>query len=102
VINNYYFNEPGILNPNAAVTRILYESGIIGIFIFIFAFITPLKRLDLNYKIYNKLKFLMLIILGVYFSHRSVAPYLFLGITLVVFRYKLDETNLKIQSSNEK
>ena len=96
LINNFYYNEPGIINPNASIVRMLYESGIIGIFLFINAFIRPLIRLNVNYKIYNKLLLLMLIMLGLYFSHRSVAPYLFLGIAIVVFRYRFDDMNSKI------
>ena len=101
-INNYYFNELGVINPNASIIRMLYESGIIGIFLFIFAFIKPLRKLSIDYKIYDKLLFLMLIMLGVYFSHRSIAPYLFFGIILVVFRYRLMEKNLDIKLKNEK
>jgi len=67
----------------------LYETGIIGIFLFIFIFISPLKKLSIDYKIYTKLKLLMLIMLGLYFSHRNPAPYIFFGIILAVFHYKL-------------
>ena len=104
VINNYYWqaNPSRVINPNSSIVRMIYDSGMIGIFLFILAFIMPLKRLNIEYKIYLKFKFLMLIILGLYFAHRSVVPYVFLGIALVVFRYKLNEMNSKIQSSNEK
>lgn len=100
VINNFYYNQAGLLNPNASIVKMLYESGIIGIFLFIFAFLTPLKRLNLDYKIYNKLKFLMLIILGVYFAHRSVAPFMFLGIALVTLRYKFNNINSIVKVKN--
>ena len=89
VINNFYFNYSGVINPNASIVRMLYETGIIGIFLFIFIFISPLKKLSIDYKIYTKLKLLMLIMLGLYFSHRNPAPYIFFGIILAVFHYKL-------------
>ena len=97
VVNNYYINEDAILNPNASIIRMFYENGIIGIFIFIWAFLTPLKILFINVQIYNRLKFLMILMIGMYFAHRSVAIYLFMGISLVVLRYKLLE--LKSNSS---
>jgi hypothetical protein len=75
----------------------LYENGIIGTFMFIFVFLTPLKVLFIDDKIYNKLKFLMLVMIAMYFAHRSVGVYVFFGISLAVLRYKL--TEMKLNSS---
>ena len=93
IINNYYWqaNPPRVINPNSSIIRMIYDSGMIGILLFILAFIMPLKRLNIEYKIYRKFKFLMLLILGTYLAHRSVAPFLFLGITLVVLRFQSSE-----------
>jgi hypothetical protein len=93
VINNNYwhYNATHVINPNSSIIRMIYDSGMIGILLFILAFIMPLKRLNIEYKIYRKFKFLMLLILGTYFAHRSIAPYLFLGITLVVLRFQSSE-----------
>ena len=107
VINNYYYTINGvrdfqISNPNAGIIRFFYETGIIGIYLFIFAFIIPLKKLNLDSKTYFKLKTLMLIILGVYFSHRSDAPYLFFGIAMVVFRNRLMEIHSNVKLINKK
>jgi len=93
VINNYYLNEIAVINPNSSLIRMIYENGIIGIFLFIFAFLTPLKIFCTDIKMYNKLKFLMLITIAMYFSHRTVGLYIFLGVSLVVLRYKLTELN---------
>ena len=100
IINNFYFKEAGVINPNSSLVRMIYEVGIIGILLFVLAFISPLRYLSDDHKIYYKLKLLMLLILGVYFSHRSVSPYFFLGITLVIFRYKLDD-KINNNSKNE-
>ena len=97
VINNYYLNERAIINPNASIIRMLYENGIIGTFMFIFVFLTPLKVLFIDDKIYNKLKFLMIVMIAMYFAHRSVGVYVFFGISLAVLRYKL--TEMKLNSS---
>jgi len=100
IINNFYFKEAGVINPNSSLVRMIYEVGIIGILLFVLAFISPLRYLSDDHKIYYKLKLLMLLILGVYFSHRSVSPFFFLGITLVIFRYKLDD-KINNNSKNE-
>ncbi len=91
IVNNFYLKEYAIINPNASIIRMVYENGLIGIFLFIFAFISPLKTLYVDKKIYNKIKVLMLVMLGMYFAHRSVGLYIFFGITLVVLRYKIME-----------
>ena len=64
----------------------LHNSIIIlfGLLIFINAFIFPCK-LSLQRK---KFIFMMLFVLGSFFAHRHVAPFLFLGIVLAVERNK--------------
>lgn len=96
LINNYYYGESELLNPNASLVRMLYESGIIGILLFILAFVAPIRSLNINRILKNKLLVLMLILLGTYLSHRSVAPYIYLGLTLSVIRYKTLEVNSNI------
>ena len=93
VINNVYFGLENrsfniIINPNANVIRIIYETGILGTLIYIAAFILPIKRINLPRKIFFKIIIFMFIILGSSFAQRSVTPFIFLGVILVVFKHK--------------
>jgi len=106
VINNIYYGLTDresiqIMNPNANVIRIIYGSGILGTLIYIAAFILPIKRLILPRKIFFKIIVFMFIILGSSFAHRTVTPFLFLGVILVVFKHKyvnLNDYNLRNNS----
>ena len=88
VINNYYLNELAVINPNSSLIRMIYENGIIGIILFVFVFLKPLKILCVDKKLLNKLVFLMLMMLGMYFAHRSASLYIFLGIAITVYKRK--------------
>jgi hypothetical protein len=98
VVNTFYTpNESSvqqIFNPNAAIIRMLYGEGIIGIMLFIFVFLSSIKKIFINYKIYTKLKFLLLIMIGAYFAHRVPTLFIFLGVSLAVLRGKSLEMNL--------
>ena len=78
----------GLENPHAGIIRSLYETGIIGTLLFIAVFLTPIKNMYMNNNINSKLIIFMLLMLGMYFAHRSAIPYIFLGIALVVLNNK--------------
>jgi O-antigen ligase len=78
----------GLENPNAGIIRSLYETGVIGTLLFIAVFLTPIKKMYMNNIIHSKLIIFMLLMLGMYFAHRSAIPYIFLGMTLVVLKNK--------------
>ena len=78
----------GLENPHAGIIRSLYETGIIGTLLFISVFLTPIKKMYMNNNINSKLIIFMLLMLGMYFAHRSAIPYIFLGIALVVLKNK--------------
>ena len=88
-INQYYMHSNEMINPNANIIRTLYETGIIGTLLFISVFLTPIKKMYMNSTIYSKLIILMLLMLGMYFAHRSAIPYIFLGVVLAVLKSKL-------------
>ena len=93
VINNNLLNIFEILNPKSYVVRSIYETGIIGTYLFVYIFLNPIKKINLVRHEYIKLAMLMLLMLGMYFAHRSVLPFLFLGIVLAVFNSKLSRKN---------
>ncbi len=88
IINNYYMHTNGLENPHAGIIRSLYETGVIGTLLFIAAFLTPIKKMYKNNNINFKLIIFMLLMLGMYFGHRSAIPYIFLGMTLLVLKNK--------------
>ena len=88
VVNSHYMGYDGIINPNAFIVRAIYETGVIGTFLFIAAFLGPLKKIYIDYKIKNKVRLFMLLMLGMYFAHKSAIPFIFLGVAFVVLRSK--------------
>ena len=98
VVNSLYTPNEGpvkqIFNPNSGITRMLYGEGIIGIMLFISVFLSSIKKVFINYKIFTKLKLLTLIMIGAYFAHRMPTLFIFLGVSLAVLRVKSLEMNL--------
>ena len=93
IINNFYYGSSGrefniIINPNSNLIRIIYETGILGILIYISAFIQPIKRNFIPKEIFFKMIFCMFIILGSSFAHRTITPFLFLGLLLKILEIK--------------
>ena len=93
VINNYYMHLNELLNPHAGIIRSIYETGVIGTLLFIAAFLAPIKKMFMNHNINSKLIIFMLLMLGMYFAHRSAIPYIFLGMVLVVLNNKSKTSN---------
>jgi len=83
IINGFILSEGGILNPHANIIRIFFESGILGTLLFIIAFINPLLKIEKHLDS-NILVFLMLLMLGVLFGHRSSALYTFFGLIIAI------------------
>ena len=83
----------GLDNPHAGIIRSIYETGGIGTLLFIAAFLTPIKKMFMNHNINSKLIIFMLLMLGIYFAHRSAIPYIFLGMALVVLNNKSTTSN---------
>ena len=89
VINNVYYMESNVsMNPNSNLIRMLYDVGIIGVLLLIKSFVYPVSRLYINKDMRLKLLLCMLFIVGAFFAHRSVAPFLFLGIMIVAIENK--------------
>jgi len=89
VINNFYMMEVNIItNPNANMVRMVYDVGVIGMLLLIKGFIYPIEKFNINKDMGLKLLAIMLFIIGAYFAHRSVAPFLFLGIMIIAIKDK--------------
>jgi len=89
VVNNLYFLQSNVvMNPNANIIRMFFDIGIIGLLLLNKAFIYPIDRLNISKEMRLKLLFVSLFVVGAYYGHRSVAPFLFLGIILVAMENK--------------
>jgi hypothetical protein len=86
VINNNlgYWNE--LTNPHTQLVRVLYETGLVGLYFIIMTFAFPVRALTTHLPAATRRKFLllMLLLLGVFLAHRSATPFIFLGIFIVV------------------
>ena len=81
----------GLCNPNANIIRVLAETGIIGLLVYIFAFYSPVKKLTTGFspRIRDNIVLFSLLVLSLTLSHRSAANFIFLGVffaTMKVFR----------------
>lgn len=88
IANGYILTEGGVLNPHANIIRIFFETGFIGILLYIAAFFQPLRRLSVLIPKPTQILIPMLLMLGVSFGHRSATLFIFFGIALVVFHFK--------------
>lgn len=82
-VNNLYIaGDISIANPNSQIVRSLYESGIIGTIVFIFAMIWPIKYLaySIDQKKKNMLIIGMLAVVSITFSVRSPVVFIYYGI----------------------
>ena len=73
-------------NPHAQIIRVLYESGIIGLLIFVHAFVAIYKRSTHLWRKSDRYKLfvMFLLALGCFFAHRSMGILIFLGILIAV------------------
>ena len=88
VTNSVFYDVAGVYNPHANIIRVFFESGMIGLFIFINAFISPVKGLAINRDTRVVLTMYMLFILGLNFGHRSATLFIFLGLLLLIFDFR--------------
>jgi len=102
VINNVYPVSARIevMNPNANIVRMIYDVGVIGVFLLIRSFVSPIKNFAIPKYIKNYLMLFMLIILGTFFAHRSGTPFILLGVIVVMFNYKSGLMNNRLVSIN--
>lgn len=100
IINNAY--DPTVAamnNPNAQVARMLYETGLIGSYFFVLAFIRPVELLirELPEKKKHEFILLVLLMLGGLLAMRSATSFIYLGVFIAVFRVKENIASVKAQ-----
>jgi hypothetical protein len=74
------------LNPHSQITRILFETGLLGTLLFIYAVRTVLLNSTLFFSRFNQqyLLWLFLLLLGCYFAHRSTHLVICIGVLYAV------------------
>jgi hypothetical protein len=75
----------GLLNPNAQITRIIYESGLIGTIAYIYALYYPVKIFLKKYTCHHGANFLLfMLVMGASFGHRSTTIFVYVGIMIIL------------------
>jgi len=89
-------------NPNAQIVRILYEYGLLGLYVLFLAFYYPIRKYidNINQKEREGFIIVFLLLLSAYFSIRSQVVFLYVGIFIATFRYKFNIPNVKFQQKN--
>jgi hypothetical protein len=88
VVNNIYFPYAEIANPHSQIVRFFYEIGLVGIYLFIYLFIKPIKRSYVSKEYYNLIIFSTLVVIGIFFGHRSSSIFIYYGVLIVVLGFK--------------
>lgn len=75
----------GLFNPNAQITRVIYESGLIGTICYICALYYPLKTFLKKYTCHYDVNFLLfMLLMGACLAHRHTAIFVYVGVLIVL------------------
>lgn len=87
-LNNLMGAYGELVNPNAQVIRVIYESGIVGLILMVLAFYKPVEILtaQIDPRQRRALLTLTLLLTGAFLGHRNAGLFIFVGITIAIFR----------------
>jgi len=75
----------GLFNPNAQITRIIYESGLFGTVVYIYALYYPVRIFLKKYTCHHDANFLLfMLLMGAALGHRSTTIFVYVGIVIVL------------------
>lgn len=78
----------GLFNPNAQITRIIYESGLIGTMCYIYALYYPLKTFLKKYTSHSDVNFLLfMLLMGACLAHRHTSIFVYVGVLIVLLTH---------------
>jgi hypothetical protein len=85
-----------LYNPHSQLVRLLYEGGFLGVLLFVYAFLYPVRMFVSELTPWAKRTFIyiLLLLLGGFFGHRSSVVYTYVGVFMVVFKSINDRKNL--------
>ena len=97
VVNEYLSAEQTVNNPRSNFVRIIYSSGLIGMFFYLKFLISPIKNLIMNIESRNKIFILYssLFLFGCTLGQRSFLGFIFVGIVISILVNNLYEKNSK-------
>jgi hypothetical protein len=99
-----FFSEDstgGLFNPNAQITRIIYESGLIGTLAYIYAIYYPVKIFLKQYTCHQGANFLLfMLLMGASLGHRSTTIFIYVGIVIVMITNWPRVKGVNIQASS--
>ncbi|MFZ5589831.1 MAG: hypothetical protein ACOY4M_09395 [Pseudomonadota bacterium] len=88
IINNNlgYWND--LTNPHAQLVRVLYESGVVGLYFLVMSFVYPVRILTVHLppKVAKRFLLFTLVLVGAFLAHRSATPFIYLGIFMLVMQ----------------
>ena len=72
-----------LMNAHAQITRIVFESGVVGLLIYVMIFFYPVRKLVRTISRYrDSIVITFFLLLGVSLSHRSTTIFIYLGIVI--------------------
>jgi len=77
--------QPEVMNARSGGVRLFYEGGILGTFLFLYIFLSYLKKEKIKSK---SIVISMLVLLACYFAQKSYVPFIFLGALVAVVNSK--------------
>ena len=94
VANRYYRESAELNNPHSQLARSLYETGLLGTFLYVTMFVAPIRAMTRPVSRSLRRDFLMFVLLLVACSlaDRSSAPFSYLGMAAATFRIARLET----------
>lgn len=74
-----------LMNANAQITRIVFESGLIGFLVYLNVFINPVKKFLEKFSRNKRANFILFVLLlGASLGHRSATIFIYLGIVIAL------------------
>jgi hypothetical protein len=74
---------PELINPHTQITRVVFESGVVGLLIYVKIFLYPVRKLIRTIPRYrDSIVITFLLLLGASLSHRSTTIFVYLGIVI--------------------
>jgi hypothetical protein len=105
-LNNFFeYNISVVDNPRSQFVRLLFENGILGLWIFLLALIKPIHLLKefLSKKDMYMIYITSCFLIGASLGHRSHLPLLFIGIVIAFISIKCQSSNrIHIKNINDK
>lgn len=93
VVNNNFMNANEILNPNSNLIRILYEVGLLGLWLYLRSQLRPIR--DLSFLLGNmrgrQIFLYGIFLIGACLGHRSSTIFIFCGIVLACIQLQVKE-----------